>query len=81
MFVWLPTGFGKSLCYRILPFVFVHKLGRLGTGKSSAVLVVSPLVSLMIDRVQKLRARGAKAFIISSGSRFVAVALELLATD
>ena len=54
VFVWLPTGFGKSLCYQILPFVFDHKLGLIGSGMSSAVLVVSPLVSLMVDQVQKL---------------------------
>ena len=30
VFVWLPTGFGKSICYwyTTLPFVFDHKLGR-----------------------------------------------------
>ena len=61
VFVWLPTGFGKSLCYQILPFVFDHKLGLIGTGKSIAVLVVSPLVSPMVGQVQKLRSRGAKA--------------------
>ena len=22
VFLWLPTGFGKSMCYEILPFVF-----------------------------------------------------------
>ena len=47
VFVWLPTGFGKSLRYQIVPSVFDHKLGLKGSGKSSAVLVVSPLVSLM----------------------------------
>ena len=26
MFVWLPTGFGKSFCYEALPFVFEYKL-------------------------------------------------------
>ena len=81
VFVWLQTGFGKSLCYQILPFVLDHKLGLIGTGKSSAVLVVSPLVSLMVDQVQKLRSRCAKASIISSGAGIVAVAQELLATD
>ena len=23
--LWLPTGFGKSVCYETLPFVFDHK--------------------------------------------------------
>jgi len=26
--VWLPTGFGKSMCYEVLPFVFDDQLGR-----------------------------------------------------
>ena len=43
VFLWLPTGFGKSLCYEVLPFVFNDKLGRHG----SVVIVISPLVSLM----------------------------------
>ena len=29
LFLRLPTGFGKKLCYNVLPFVFVVKLGRL----------------------------------------------------
>ena len=51
--MWLPTGFGKSPCHEILPFVFDYKLGLIGSAKSSAVLV-SPLVSVMFDQVQKL---------------------------
>ena len=27
VFVWVPTGFGKSVCYKVLPFVFDVKLG------------------------------------------------------
>ena len=45
-----------------------HKKGQRG---SCAVLVVSPLVSLMIDQVKSLRARGVKASIITSGSDIV----------
>ena len=40
VFLWLPTGFGKSICYEVLPFVFDIELGRVG----SLVFVVSPLV-------------------------------------
>ena len=28
VFLWLPTGFGKSMCYEVLPFVLDDKLGR-----------------------------------------------------
>ena len=30
VFVWLPTGFGKSICFQTLPFVFDFKLGFVG---------------------------------------------------
>ena len=50
VFLWLPTGFDKSLCYEVLPFVFDDKLGK----DNSVVIVVSPLISLMVDQVQCL---------------------------
>ena len=28
VFVWLPTGFVKSICYEVLPFMFDNKFGR-----------------------------------------------------
>ena len=54
----LPTGFGKSACYERLPFVFDHKeqsSTSCTSANSSAVLVVSPLMSLIIDQVESLR--------------------------
>ncbi len=50
VFVWFPTGYGKSICYQVLPFVFDRLLGRSESPSidQSVVLVVSPLVSLMV---------------------------------
>jgi len=47
VFVWFPTGYGKSICYQLLPFVFDVKLGRTNAPlvDRSVVLVISPLVS------------------------------------
>ena len=50
VFVWLPTGYGMSLCYQALPFIMDLKLGLVGSQKRSLVLVVSPLVALMRGR-------------------------------
>ena len=74
VFLWLPTGFGKSLCYEVLPFVFDDKLGR----SNSVVIVVSPLISLMLDQVRSLRSRSVRAAIMSSGSK---IDKEFLVTD
>ena len=65
VFVWLPTGFGKSIVYECLPFLFDYKLNRVDGRTSSVVLVVSPLVALMIDQVQSLRTRGVACAIMS----------------
>ena len=48
-FVSLPTGYGKSLCYAILPWAFDELRN---TEKASIVLVVSPLVSLTTEQVR-----------------------------
>ena len=62
-FVWLPTGFGKSLCYECLPFLYDFKFGR--TGSNSLVIVISPLRSLMVDQVSSLRKHGVSLAILS----------------
>ena len=45
----------NPLCYEVLSFVFNYQLNR----DNSAVLVVSPLLSLMIDQVDGVQAETA----------------------
>ena len=47
IFAWFPTGYGKSLCYQVLPYIFDVKLGltKAAPSERSVVLVISPLVN------------------------------------
>lgn len=46
VFIGLPTGYGKFICFHCLPFLFNHKLGRvsLPPNRHSVCLIVSPLI-------------------------------------
>ena len=70
VFLWLRTGYGKSICYQLLPFLFDYKLARIETiaTERSVVLVISPLVSLMVDQVSNLQAHGIGAAILSGNA-------------
>ena len=56
VFAWFPTGYGKSLCYQLLPFLLDFKLKQTCSPrvKRSVVIVISSLVSLMVDQVSTL---------------------------
>ena len=51
VFVVLPTGYGKSLCFACLPFVFDLLEGSSSARVPSIVIVATPLVALMKDQV------------------------------
>ena len=62
VFISLPTGYGKLLCYAVLPKVF--NLLR-GVANKSIVIVVSPLIALMNDQVATFSAKGICAAYVS----------------
>jgi len=65
----LPTGAGKSLCYQI-PAICKRTRNLEQSRPAGLTLVISPLIALMKDQVDALRANGVAAtFLNSSLSR------------
>eukprot|EP00733_Pompholyxophrys_punicea_P001450 Pompholyxophrys_punicea_v1_NODE_729_length_1390_cov_1.934082.p2 type:complete len:110 gc:universal NODE_729_length_1390_cov_1.934082:3-332(+) len=66
----LPTGFGKSICFQMMPFIFDFLIqGDLNFPFKPLMpihvcLIVSPLISLMIDQVTALLKFGKNCVLV-----------------
>ena len=64
----LPTGYGKSLVFHVLPRLLKERdaicTSTGTTSCKSVVLVVSPLNALMYDQISSLRDKGVQAAIL-----------------
>ena len=58
VFVYAPTGAGKSLTFELAPYTFDRLFGE---DYDAIVLVIVPLISLMKDQVSDLNSRGIRA--------------------
>ena len=63
VFISLTTGYGKSLCYALLPLIFDKR--REMVERRSIVMVVSPLIALTKDQSAKFTEKGITAVCIS----------------
>jgi superfamily II DNA or RNA helicase len=58
----LPTGYGKSIIYQILPKVISElRYNHTGDRKTVTVIVVSPLEQIRKQQVERLNVRGIKS--------------------
>ena len=93
-FVSLPTGYGKSLIFALLPRVFNRIKGKLIkyvpiiyasdsiTGCNDSVIIcISPLTSLVMDQREKLRYRGINAEYVGEQRKDWAVVKKVLNAD
>ena len=83
VFVVLPTGFGKTLCFTCLPIVFDELYPSI---KPSIVLVVTPLIAIMQDQVSSIHllyllSKHVHVYCQSMAYNFIRLFLSLLITN
>ena len=84
VFISLPTGAGKSLCFASLPFVFDYIRQHIAPSNNqhhSICAVVSPLISLMKDQVAKFGDKGLKCAFVGGEQEDEDIKLGVLSGD
>ena len=67
VFAMLPTGFGKSIIFQLFPLVFTCPYICKALRSLSSKIVLSPLFSIMRERVEQLKQPGFWAATIEIG--------------
>ena len=63
----LPTGYGKSMIFHLFPFVYDHiNASKLSYGHGCAVLIVTPLNSLISDQTSILKKRKVETAVLTT---------------
>ena len=63
----LPTGYAESIIFHLFPFVYDHiHASTLSHGQGCAVLIVTPLNSLISDQTSILKKRGIEAAVLTT---------------
>ncbi|XP_068720404.1 ATP-dependent DNA helicase RecQ-like [Montipora capricornis] len=78
----LPTGYGKSVIFHLLPSLFLDKINyEREAGAHPVVIVVSPLNALIKDQIRRLQEGNVKAAILNVKKKTNSEDLELDLSD
>ena len=63
----LPTGYGKSVLFHLLPFIFDHRnINSTNVKNGSIVLVITPLNALIQNQLTILKRHGIEAVVLNT---------------
>ena len=77
----LPTGYGKSVIFHLLPSLFLDKINYERVAAAHPVVVVSPLNALIKDQIRRLQEGNVKAAILNVKNKANSGNLELDLSD
>ena len=73
----LPTGYGKSVIFHLLPSLFLDKINYERGAAHPVVIVVSPLNALIKDQIRRLQEGNVKGAILNVKKKTNSEDLEL----